>query len=293
MSAEAVRVAKVIKRIEWDRRYEVIDCDFDHRNRTAALLKIAPGESRVVMDQVAQDLPKDWALQTIRIRWFDDSGVLLWPLSQPGESASSVGRFSSAESCILNIGRPLDVFKDRNVIACTYPEDQVSTDVPPQSDLGSIFSLPGFVRIARLIDPIMKDYSHVPILEVEHAVLDGANGRFWFTAYDVHDLWCYEFYENILTIAPLRCSLADVLAISCDNSSASVLIQRFGEAFVRTFVRNGEKLQFDAPESVLRVPAEMQDAFFEVALRHSGRMSGYPSGRFAVKSPSVAILAAI
>ena len=269
----------------------LVSCDFDVENKLAALIKLAGGGHSARFNEVDHVIPIEWSPHLLRIKWLDSDDVLLWPVCLPLENSSYVGRVGKGGLSILSLGYPLDVFTDRGIIACAYPEEQIviTEDLQRQSDLIAVFSRENMTKIARFIEPFMADFKNIPFMEIEKGVLDGECYRFWFSAFSTELLWCYEFKKAKVFSCQLGCRPTDVLAICSDGSRCLVIIARKQLISVRVFRRSEFGIDFDQE---LPLGPSIVSGIREIVDSNglSGELIGYCGGRVGCRNGGIASL---
>jgi hypothetical protein len=280
-----------IKTTEWHEDNFAVACDFDRKNRLAALVQRASGEVSIQVDRNDYAIPARWREHVRKIRWCGNSDIVLWPVCLPTENVSNVGRVGPSGAEILNLKYPLDIFSDRGLLACTFSEDWfiLTDDISLQSDLISVFSCGTMERLARFVEPYMKDFKHIPFLEVEHGALDGASRRIWFTAYVTDFLWCFTFDDLKVSTCKLECDRNDVIAISCLDDKCLLLVQRANLIFLQVYRAVADNLAFDT-ERVILLSGDSSRQMTEISDRSLGIITGYVGGRVAAMTESRATL---
>jgi hypothetical protein len=280
----------IAKSVEWTKGDFAIACDFDSKNRLAALVKLASGTVVAQIDGTDLPIPMPWTAHVKKIRWLGEAEVVLWPVCLPMENPSYVGRIGLSGTSILNLGFPLDIFTDREFLACTFPEERISISNDPHSDLISVFSCNDFVRLAGFIEPFLAKFRNIALMEVDHGVLDGNNKYVWFSAYDTGSLWCFSFETSKILICDLGCSRDDVLAISCNGDRATVIFRDSSGIFLRTFIKIEDHLTFEA-ELQLSLANEQHPNLWKAISSRTGCITGHAGNRIALTTSNQAILA--
>lgn len=241
--------AKIVREFEWTEDRIAVSLDFDAEGRVCALYRNSLGRPYLEIDDFICSLPEQWTRHVEHICWLSTHEVLVWPIiASPRESQSDIGRISARGHSSLNVGYPLNLYTHRTYLACTYPEDQIYPGEVQSKDFVSILLMPSLDRVADLLDHLKDDEEF--LLEVETAVLDGDNARFWFTGYVTEYLWCFSFKNFSVMKCPLHCRREEILAITCDNQSASILLVREDTYKLQTYRRDQARIYFESESSI-------------------------------------------
>jgi hypothetical protein len=265
---------------------QVIGCDFDGRDRAAALLRLPDGEMRASINGELQPLPAAWN-DICMIRWADASNVFVWPIGLRAEP--HVGIVGPNGVSTAKVGMPLDIFSGQGRFLCTYAEDQIVGAVK-DADLIATFEFPSLRKVARFVEPLLVNFPDVFFAEAEHGVLDQAVGDFWFVAYDTPFLWRYSVSSQRIAVGDLGCPLETIRAIACSDRQVTIICHDGTGLCLRSYKGTENSVYFEGQVGWTGREAEHIE---EGILRQRGQLAGYHGNRIAVVTPTSAVLTAL
>jgi hypothetical protein len=285
----------VISEIELDDEGVVLDYDLDGQGRLCTLVQTSDGDRVVTIGGDRRIIPHDWAAHVREIRWLGYNEVAVWPIAPFSSSPSYIGIVSLSAVSTIDSAHPLYVFADKNFLVVTFSEELTRIDVPSdqQSDLISVFSHDPDRKIGRFVEVFADRFAHERFMEVTCGVVDGEMGGFWFTAYSTDLLWYFSFKGPMTVQAgPLGCPASDVVAICCEGESATLLLRTGGRLTSRVYARKRDAVVFQS-ESVLSLPANLNDRLHELDVSRSGRIAGLRGNYLVILTSGRALLAGI
>jgi hypothetical protein len=280
---------KTLRCIEWNESAKVIACDVDRLGRLASLVQVQAGEVRAEIDGATYVLPSDWAADVCRINWLTHSEALVWPVEYKECHRTGIGKIGPNGAAALDLPFPLEIFSDLDLVALTFSEERITDG---RSDIFAIYSTHHLRPIAQFSHDSLNHFADPKplLLELEHGVLDGVHGRFWFTAFSNDYLWCFSLEEPRIVICELGCAKTDIVAISCQGVRASIILRQADGVRVRTYMRRANGLVFESQTDNLVVDTRWREVC-EKLDGQSSQLRGRSENRILLMSASSVLLA--